>query len=98
MKDILKTVFDYLKENHPDAIVSQIDESCFQVNSDGKKVLGYRRSVYSGGGWSISIGRPVTPEIVYNIQAVYNNGEITWAARIVNGKVEEQSYENILSG
>jgi hypothetical protein len=95
MKDVLKRVIDYIKENHPDAVASLVDEGCFTAGYGGKRVLGYRKSVYSGGGWYIKIGHPLTPEIVYNIQAVYNNGEIIWCGRILNGKVEELSYENI---
>jgi hypothetical protein len=98
MNDVLKTVLDYIKENHPDAAGSLVDTGYFTVSSDSKRVLGNRRSIYSGSGWNISIGHPVIPEIVYNIKAVYNNGEIIWSGRILNGKVEEQCYENIIPG
>ncbi len=92
--DVLKTVLDYIKENHPEAAVPLEDYSCFTVSSAGKSAPGYSRSVYSGGGWNVSIGRPVTREIIYNVRAEYNNGDILWVGRILNGKVEENGYEN----
>ena len=95
MNDVLKTVFEYIKENHPDTAIFMVDAGCFAVSSAEKRVSGNRRSVYSGGGWDVAIGHPVTPEIIYNVKAVYNNGEIIWTGSILNGKVEEQSYENI---
>jgi hypothetical protein len=95
MKEILKTVLDFIKENHPDAVVFLVDEGCFKAHSGGKSVLGYRKNLYSGGGWNINIGHPVTPEMVYNVKAVYNDDEIKWSGRILNGKVEELIYENI---
>jgi hypothetical protein len=98
MKDILITALEYIKENHPDAAAAPVDEACFTVSSDGKRVLGNRKSVYSGGGWNIGIGHPVTPEVIYNIEAVYHKGEIKWSGRIINGQVEELSYENINPG
>ena len=93
--DVLKTILGYIKENHPDAGPLPVNDSYYTVNSEGREKLGYRRSVYSGGGWNISIGRPVTPERIYNIKAEYNNGDIVWIGRLINGKVEENSYENI---
>lgn len=98
MKDVLKTALEYIKENHPDAVVSLVDTGYFTVSSDSKRVLGYRKSLYSGGGWNVSVGQPITPEIIYNIEAVYNGGEIIWSGRILNGKIEELSYENIKTG
>ncbi len=91
--DVLKTILDYIKENHPDAVLLLVNDSCYTVNSEGRGKLGSRRSVYSGGGWEISIGRPVTPERIYNVKAEYNNGDIVWIGRILDGKVEEKSYE-----
>jgi hypothetical protein len=95
--EVLETVLEYIKENHPDAAVLCGDYSCFKAGSDGKGRLGCRRSVYSGGGWNISIGRPVVREKIYNIRAEYQNGRIIWTGRIINGKIEESSYENISS-
>ena len=93
--DVLKTILEYIKENHPDAGLPEADGICYKVNSDSRRKLGYSRSVYSGGGWDISIGRPVTPQKVYNVKAEYQNGDIVWVGRIINGKAEEKSYENI---
>ena len=93
--EVLKTVLDYIKENHPDACVPETDENCFTVNSGSRRKLGYRRSVYNGCGWEIVIGQPVIPEIIYNIRAEYQSGRIIWTGRIINGKIEENSYENI---
>lgn len=92
--DILKTIVQYIKENHPEAGLPEADGICYKVDSDSRRKLGYSRSVYSGGGWDISIGRPVTPERIYNVKAEYNNGDIVWVGRVINGKVEEKSYEN----
>ncbi|MDD4923821.1 MAG: hypothetical protein PHF74_03160 [Dehalococcoidales bacterium] len=86
---------DYIRENHPEAAVPLEDYSCFTVSSEGKRAPGYSRSVYSGSGWNISIGRSVTPERIYNIKAEHNNGDTIWTGRIINGRIEENSYENI---
>jgi hypothetical protein len=95
MMDMLKTILDFIKENHPDACVPAADENCFTVNSDSRRKPGYRRTVYNGGGWEIAIGRPVTPEKIYNIRAEYQNRRIIWKGRIINGKIEENSYDSI---
>lgn len=93
--EVLETVLDYIKENHADAAVFCGDYNCFKAGSERKGRLGYRCSVYSRGGWNIRIGHPVVREKIYNIRAEYQNGRIIWTGRIINGKIEEYSYENI---
>jgi hypothetical protein len=95
--DILKSVIEYIRENHSDAGML-IDYTHFVNNSSGKKPPGYSNAVFTADSWKITIGHTVTRDRIYKIKADYNSGEILWTGQIKNGQLEEKSYEKMPSG
>ena len=91
--DILKLVFDFIKSHHPEAGVFIGDYSEFVEKPGNKHIYGYASTVLNGYNWEINIGHAVTPQPMYRIKAAYDNGTIIWNGRIVDGQVEETSYE-----
>ena len=91
--DILKLVIQFLTQKHPELGALLPGYDTFTRHSQGAHLEGYSRAVFSGGGWEISIGHAVTPRTVYRVTADYNKDEIVWKGQIVNGQVEEKSYD-----
>ena len=90
--EILKLVVEFIKEHHPAAGALIIDYTKFVMSSEGKRLEGFSRVVFTGDNWNISIGHAVTPLTIYSVRADYNNGEIVWTGKIINEQVEENSY------
>lgn len=62
--DTVSTIMDYIKQNHPDA-APFIKEGMSWAKTSGPKQMGYTEATYTGDGWTVTIGRAVTAEIVY---------------------------------
>jgi len=89
--DMLDSVMDYIKQNHPDAapfIKENIPWTArTEVLSDG-----YSRDVFTGNGWTVTIGHAVTAEVIYEVTAEYNDERIIWVGMIKGGVITEKSY------
>jgi hypothetical protein len=92
--DILRNTLEYIRAHHPETASLISDGISFAENADAKGKQGYSRVVYTGGGWTISIGRAITPENIYDIRAEYGNGQIVWVGTSSSGVITEESYNN----
>jgi hypothetical protein len=92
--DILDDTMAYIRVHHPDAAAFLADDISFTASYTEKYRQGYTGVTYTGGGWTISIGRTITPEAMdsYGIRAEYSNGKIVWVGRSKNGQLTEESY------
>ncbi len=93
-ENFLDSVMDYIKRNHPDAAVS-IDEPSEIAWSEASSqdLDGYSSSVYTGDGWTVTIGSAVTakpPEV--EVRAENKNEGIAWIGTVRDGKISETSY------
>jgi hypothetical protein len=95
--EILKLVIAFIKEYHPEAGLLIKDDTAFTKIPKKEKLHGYTRINYTGDKWKISIGHPITQKIIYQIKADWNNGQIIWSGRVIDGLVEEVSYDRNLS-
>jgi len=92
---IANSAMAYIKSHHMDAAPFIADKINFtKVDTSGKGKLGYSQVIYNGGGWSISIGHAVVPELVYEISASYEDGKIVWIGLSKDGVINEQSYNH----
>jgi len=92
-KEMLDSVMSYIKQNHPDAAPFINDNIVFTLSSStGKDTQGYSGATYTGGEWTVTIGRTIVPDSVDGIMADYNNGQIVWIGNSKNGLIEEKSY------
>jgi hypothetical protein len=94
--DILKSVIAFIKEHHPEAGLLIKDDTVFTKIPKKERRLGYTRINYAADKWEISIGHPITPKTVYQVKAGWNNGQIVWVGRVIDGQVEEISYDSNL--
>lgn len=92
-KEMLASIMEYIKQNHPDAAPFINDNIAFTLSSStGKDTQGYGRATYTGGGWTVNIGSPFVPDYAYDLTADYGNGKIVWLGTSKNGQIEEGSY------
>ena len=88
--DMLDTIMDYIKRNHPDA-GAFIKEGMSWTRSSVDIRVGYTRYVYTTNGWTVTIGYAITLQRVYEARAEYNE-RIVWTGTIKDGAISETSY------
>lgn len=88
--DMLDTIMDYIKRNHPDA-GAFIKEGMSWTRSSVDIRVGYTRYVYTANGWTVTIGYAITLERVYEARAEYNE-RIVWTGTIKDDAISERSY------
>jgi len=94
--EILNNAITFIKANHPDAAVFMPADISFTLSSStGKDIEGYTGVIYSGGGWTISIGHAIVPNYAWGIKADYDNGKIVWIGDSKNGQISEESYTKL---
>lgn len=91
MADILSSLMDYIKQNHPDA-APFIKENMPWTKSSQVIKVGYTRYVYTGDGWTVTIGHPITAEVIYDVRVEYSSERIVWIGTIKDGVITEKSY------
>ena len=91
MADMLSSLMDYIKQNHPDA-APFINEDMSWTKSSQVIKVGHTRYAYTGDGWTVTIGHTITAEVIYDIRAEYTSERIVWLGMIKNGAVTETSY------
>lgn len=89
--DMLNSVMDYIKANHPDA-APFIKENMKWAETVSAKRPGYTGVTYSASGWTVTIGHAVTAEIIYDVRAEYPSGKIVWVGTIKDSVITEESY------
>jgi hypothetical protein len=89
--DMLNSVMDYIKANHPDA-AAFITEDMKWTETVPDKRPGYTSVTYSAGGWTVTIGHAITPEIIYDVRAEYPGGKIVWVGTVKDSLITELSY------
>jgi hypothetical protein len=89
--DMLNSVMDYIKANHPDT-AAFIPQDIKWTETVPDKKPGYTGVTYSAGGWTVTIGHAVTPEIIYDVRAEYPSGKIVWVGTIKDSLITELSY------
>lgn len=91
----VNSAMSYIKTHHADAAAVIPNNITFTmaVATDEQRI-GYSRSIYSGAGWTVTIGSPVTLEVIYEINADYSDGRIKWEGTVKNGVVTEVSYSS----
>ena len=89
--DILSTVMDYIRENHPDA-APFIKEGISWAKTSGPKQMGYTEATYTGDGWTVTVGHAVTAEIVYEVRAEHDKQGIVWSGTIKDDVITETNY------
>ena len=93
MTDLLKGTMSFIKAHHSDAAPFISGSLAFtQASASDKRKIGYNREVYSGGGWTVTVGHAATAKIFEEINASYNNGKIQWTGRSQDGVINEDSY------
>ena len=91
--DAVNTAMTYIRAHHTDAAAYIPASITFTRTAiPDKQKIGFARNAYSGSGWTVSVGSPVTAEVIYEISAVYSGGKITWTGNIKEGIVSELSY------
>jgi hypothetical protein len=94
--DIISNAMAYIREHHPDAAPYIPDNIDFKQSDTGdKRKIGYSRALYSGSGWTVSVGHAVTAVIIYEISADYSNNKIIWNGTSKNGDISEDSYKKV---
>lgn len=88
--DMLDTIMDYIKRNHPDG-GAFIKEGMSWTRSSVDIRVGYTRYVYTANGWTVTIGYAITLERVYEARAEYNE-RIVWTGTIKDGAISQRSY------
>jgi uncharacterized metal-binding protein len=88
---ILSSVMDYIKENHPNAAPFIRDNMSWTKSSQVIKV-GYSRYVYTVDGWAITIGHAATAKVVYEVKAECAQEGIVWVGTIKDDIITEKSY------
>jgi hypothetical protein len=89
--DTLNSVMDYIKQNHPDA-ANFISEDISWTKSSETILVGHTRNVYTGDGWTVTLGRSAIAEIKLEVSAEYNNQAIVWVGTIKDSVITESSY------
>ena len=89
--DMLDSVMDYIKQNHP-ATAPFIEEDIHWARSTTVRKIGYTRATYTGDGWTVAIGHAITAEVIYEVKAEYAEEGIVWVGTIKDGVVTEKSY------
>jgi hypothetical protein len=92
-------VMAYIQANHTetDAYLPVTNWTGGRATPEG--LVGYETYVYSGSGWNVTIGYVVYYDIIYNVNATYQqNGAalIEWRGTVHNGAVNETSYTSNL--
>ena len=90
-EDIPKEVMNYIKEKHLDA-APFIKENIFWARSSGDMQVGYSWNIYTGDGWTLTVGHAVTPETIYDVKAEHEDEGIVWVGTIKEGVISEESY------
>lgn len=88
---ILNSVMDYIKQNHPDA-AAFIKENMPWTKSSQVIKVGYTRYAYTGDGWTVTIGHAITAEVIYEVTAEYNDERIIWVGTVKDSAITEKSY------
>ena len=90
--ELINSTMSFIKAQHADAAAYIKQGTAFSVSGTSGRQLGYSWVAYSGGGWTVTIGRPVVPEPVTDIKAEYENGRITWTGTERGGIITESGY------
>lgn len=90
-EEMVVSVMDYIKQNHPDAAPFIKQPMSWTVTSPVIK-YGYTRCTYTGDGWTVTIGHAATVEVVHEVTAEYNAEEIVWVGTIKDDAITEKSY------
>ncbi len=90
---MLKDVMAYIGAHHPDAAPLIPDDPRWQETA-ATKAPGYSSVTYSAGGWRVTIGHAMTPELTYEVKAEYADGKIVWVGTIKDGTITEESYSS----
>lgn len=86
----------YIKQHHTNAATFIADNITFtQVSASDRRKIGYSSAVYSGGGWTVTVGHASTAVIIEEINASYNDGKIVWTGRSKDGVISEDNYKYI---
>ena len=89
--EMLNSVMDYMKANHPDA-APFIKENIKWTKSVPERKVGYTDVTYAGSGWTVTIGHAITPEVIYDVRAEYPEKRIVWIGTVKDNVIAEESY------
>ena len=89
--DMLTSVVSYVKQHHCDA-AAFIGQDISRTRTGHTVLPGHTENVYGGYGWAVSVGRPIVPEMFYDVRAEHKVQGIVWVGKVENGVITETSY------
>jgi hypothetical protein len=92
--DLPQQTLAFIKSNHPESRLAISDNIVLFLKPGSSHLMGYSAATYIGNSWVILIGHAITPQMIYEIKADFDDGKIAWTGIFRNGQFEEYSYNN----
>jgi|WetSurMetagenome_2_1015567.scaffolds.fasta_scaffold135509_1 hypothetical protein len=89
-------VMYFISTNHSQAATYITDNINWTGGLQPTSLVGYSTYSYAGNGWNVTIGYPVVPNPIYDVNATYTSPTthliINWQGTYENGAVTEIKY------